>query len=72
MTAVERTVRIGLMTYTDPDGAVRRALTGAVVQVHPDHAARFDRYNLLPGEQPPEPEAQKPAPPKRGRTRKES
>jgi hypothetical protein len=55
MAAVERTVRVGLMSYVDPDGAHRYALKGAVVQVHPDQVARFDRLNRLQGEPEPEP-----------------
>lgn len=55
MSAVERTVRVGLMSYIDSDGAHRSALTGEVVQVHPDAIARFDRLNRLAGEPDPEP-----------------
>lgn len=46
--AVERTVKIGLIAYRGPDGAVRRAQNGATVLVHPDHVERFDRLNVLP------------------------
>lgn len=53
MAAVERTVRVGLMSYIDPDGAHRFALTGAVVRIHPDTVERFDRLNRLQGD--PEP-----------------
>jgi hypothetical protein len=63
MLASERTVRVGLMSYVDVNGAHRYALEGAVVQVHPDRLERFDRLNRLPGESEPEP-------PKRRRTTK--
>ena len=57
--AVERTVRVGLMTYIALNGAHTVALEGAVVKVHPDHVARFDRLNRLAGE--PEPVPAEPA-----------
>lgn len=47
MSGVERTVRMGSMAYTDPEGKLRRADCGAVVQVHPDAIERFDRLNVL-------------------------
>lgn len=50
MAAVERTVRVGLMTYIDSDGAHRSALAGAVVHIHPDTVERFDRLNRLLGD----------------------
>lgn len=56
---VERTVKIGEMTYVDPKGHSRRASHGATVQVHEDNVDRFDRFNVLPGQEPeqqPEPE----------------
>jgi hypothetical protein len=55
MSEIERTVRVGLMTYIAPNGAHTVALEGAVVKVHPDHVARFDRLNRLAGEPEPEP-----------------
>ena len=54
MAAPKRTVRVGMIAYRDPAGAVRRAPHGAVVEVHPDHVARFDRLNVLAGEEPEE------------------
>ena len=59
MSEIERTVRVGLMTYIAPNGAHTVALEGAVVKVHPDHVARFDRLNRLAGE--PEPVVAVPA-----------
>lgn len=59
MSEIERTVRVGLMTYIAPNGAHTVALEGAVVKVHPDHVARFDRLNRLAGE--PEPVPAEPA-----------
>lgn len=43
----ERTVVLGLMSYIDENGAHRVANAGAVVKVHPDRLARFDRLNVL-------------------------
>lgn len=45
--AAVRTVRVGSIAYRDPRGGMRRADTGAVVEVHPDDVARFDRLNVL-------------------------
>lgn len=47
MAGVKRTVRIGLIAYRDPSGAVRRAQAGTKVEVHPDHVDRFDALNML-------------------------
>jgi hypothetical protein len=55
VSAVERTVRVGLMSYIDSDGAHRSALAGAVVHIHPDTVERFDRLNRLLGDPAPEP-----------------
>lgn len=63
---VERTVRMGSMAYLDADGVSRRAECGAVVQVHPSNVERFDRLNVLAGEEPSVPEPT----PRRRRTRK--
>lgn len=63
MSNTERTVRVGLMSYLDPDGVPRFAQTGAVVTVHPDDVERFDRLNVLPGDEPQD----DPAPKRRGR-----
>lgn len=74
MSDIERTVRVGLMTYVAPNGAYTVALEGAVVKVHPDYAARFDRLNRLAGEAGPTPMDPAPVVAKRrpGRTRKAS
>ena len=61
MSNTERTVRVGLMSYLDPDGVPRFAQTGAGVTVHPDDVERFDRHNVLPGDEP------EPQPKRRGR-----
>lgn len=50
MAGVKRTVRVGVMPYTDPDGRVLRADCDAEVLVHPDDVARFDALNVLPGD----------------------
>lgn len=47
---VVRTVRLGSMSYVDPDGHVRWADHGAEIKVHPDSVERFDRLNVLLGE----------------------
>lgn len=47
---VKRTVRLGSMAFIDPSGRTRRADCGAEIEIHPDHAERFDRLNVLPGE----------------------
>lgn len=78
MAGIERTVALGLMSYVDETGKHRNAQLGATVRVHPDHIARFDRLNVVPG-RPPEPEPKsesepvsEPAAPKsRARARKE-
>lgn len=41
-----REVKLGLMTYTDEDGAQRYALQGETVKVHPDTVSRFDELNV--------------------------
>lgn len=61
MSDIERTVRVGLMTYIGPNGAHTVALEGVVVKVHPDYVARFDRLNRLAGEPEPEPIPAEPA-----------
>lgn len=48
---VKRTVRLGSMAYVDPDGRTRRADCGSEIEIHPDHVARFDRLNILAGEE---------------------
>ena len=52
----ERTVHIGMTTYTDPDGIPRIALAGETVDVHPDHVKRFDELNGAPPEEKPPPQ----------------
>lgn len=47
MSANERTVVLGLMSYIDENGAHKVANAGAVVKVHPDKLERFDRLNVL-------------------------
>lgn len=64
----ERTVRVGLMSYVAADGTHRYATAGAVVDVHSEALARFDRLNRLAGE--PEPEEVKPEPKKTTTRRK--
>ena len=59
----ERTVAIGLVTYTDPDGLPRFGLQGETVDVHPMHVKRFDGVNGAPPED-------TPAPKRRARPRK--
>lgn len=72
MAGVERTVRMGSMAYLDPDGRMRRADCGATVLVHPDAVERFDRLNVLAGQEPAEqPSVEPETAPKRTRTRKE-
>lgn len=44
---VKRTVKVGLMTYTDTAGGIRTAKVGEVIEVHPDKVERFDRFNRL-------------------------
>lgn len=72
----ERTARLGSMFYRDSDGRYRTASAGDTIQVHPDYLERFDRLNVLLGQEPgkPEPEKpeepqepEKPAPKRRGR-----
>lgn len=64
----ERTARVGLMSYVAADGTHRYATAGAVVDVHSDALARFDRLNRLMGD--PEPEEAKPEPKKTTTRRK--
>lgn len=52
----DRTVRLGSMFFIDSDGRPRRADAGAKVSVHSDFVERFDRLNVLSGEEPPKPE----------------
>ena len=74
----ERVARLGSNFYKDSDGRYRRAAAGDAIQVHPDYVERFDRLNVLAGEERPtekpvEKPAEKPvteAPPRRGRPRK--
>lgn len=69
MAGIERTVVLGLMSYIDEDGKHRHAPSGATVRVHSDHIERFDRLNVLQGQEPAaEPD---PTPKSRTRTRKE-
>lgn len=76
----ERTARLGSMHYRDADGQYRTASAGDVIQVHREDVERFDRLNVLMGEEPgssvepeskaepetPEPVEEKPKP-RRGR-----
>ena len=41
----EREVKQPLVSYRDKDGAIRHALQGQVVDVHPDHIKEFDALN---------------------------
>ncbi|WP_280317294.1 hypothetical protein [Nocardia wallacei] len=52
MSAAKRTVVVGLMTYQRPDGRFRMAYAGDEVEVHPDFLERFDRINVLQGQEP--------------------
>lgn len=52
----DRTVRLGSMFYIDDKSRPRRADVGTKVSVHPDFVERFDRLNVLAGEEPPAPE----------------
>ncbi|MBF6328737.1 hypothetical protein [Nocardia transvalensis] len=52
MNATTRSVRVGLMTYQRPDGRYRLAYAGDTVEVHPDFLARFDRINVVQGQEP--------------------
>jgi hypothetical protein len=62
----ERTVQIGMATYTDVNGARRIGLAGEEVDVHPDDLARFDKANggAPEGSAPPKKRAAKRAPKK--------
>lgn len=48
----ERTARLGSMHYRDVDGRYRTASAGEAIQVHPDYLERFDRLNVLAGQEP--------------------
>jgi len=50
MAGARRKVRVGTISYTDPQGAQRRADAGAIVDVHQKDIARFDELNRLRGE----------------------
>lgn len=50
MAAARRKVRVGSISYTDPQGAQRRADAGAIVDVHQKDIERFDEFNRLSGE----------------------
>ncbi|WP_407107857.1 hypothetical protein [Rhodococcus aetherivorans] len=50
MAAARRKVRVGSISYTDPQGAQRRADAGAIVDVHQKDIDRFDEFNRLSGE----------------------
>jgi hypothetical protein len=45
----DRTILLGLMTYTDEHGQSRYGLQGETVNVHPDFVDRFDEFNIDPG-----------------------
>jgi hypothetical protein len=47
---VKRVVKLALVAYTDADGLDRFGWRGEHVDVHPDHVARFDELNVVPGE----------------------
>lgn len=51
MSAAKRTVVVGLMTYQRPDGRSRLAFAGDEVEVHSDFLERFDRINVLQGQE---------------------
>lgn len=53
---MKATVKIGLLTYVDPDGFWRTALQGEEVEVHSDDAERVKHYNVTA-----EPETETPA-----------
>lgn len=44
---MKRAVRVGLISYTDPEGLPRYALEGVEIEVHPEHVESFDRLNVL-------------------------
>lgn len=50
MAAARRKVRVGSISYTDSQGAPRRADAGAIVDVHQKDIERFDAFNRLSGE----------------------
>ena len=52
----ERTVRLGSVFFIDSDGKPRRGSAGDKVSVHPEYVERFDRLNVLLGEEAPKPE----------------
>ena len=56
---MKRTAKLSLMAYTDVDGLDLWAFAGDEIDVHPDHVERFDSLNVLPGEEPAEPEPAK-------------
>ena len=43
-----REIKLGLVTYTRPDGLVTFGQLGDKVDVHADDVERFDRLNVLP------------------------
>ncbi len=51
----DRTIRLGSMFFIDDKGRPRRADAGTKVSVHSDFVERFDRLNVLSGDEPPEP-----------------
>ena len=56
-----------LMSYKDPDGRTRHALSGEDVDVHPDHFADFDKVNDPDGVSTPRAKTPPPAPKKKAR-----
>lgn len=43
------------MTYTDVEGVAKYAFDGVEVEVHPEDVERFDRLNVLPSDEAPQP-----------------
>ncbi len=54
MAGVRRRVRVGSISYVDPQGRTRRADAAAVVDVDAGDVERFDIFNRLIGESPEE------------------
>jgi hypothetical protein len=71
---VKRQVQQPLMSYRDTDGQWRHALSGEDVDVHPEHAADFDKLNW-PDSPPPRkrgPAAAEPSPTSRRTVKKQA
>jgi hypothetical protein len=71
----KRQVQIPLMSYRDPDGAWRHALSGEDVDVDDDDIERFDKLNLGDRYHPPRkrgPATQEPSPASRRTVKREA